>query len=108
MPIEFKPPRKGKTPYYSGRGTYLGTYVHRSTKHTDKRKAKNAIEEWKRQIERGEYDGQKVVEAKCYRTFADAALAYLRADGDPTYIGKIIEYTGSTRSAIRRSRTSTS
>lgn len=94
MPIELKPPRPGKTPYYSGRGTYLGIYVDRSTKHADKRKAKAALDEWKRQIERGEYAGQKAIEVKRDPSFADAALAYLRADGDPTYIGAIIEYTG--------------
>lgn len=96
MPIELQPPRQGKTPYYSGRGTYLGIYVDRSTKHTGKRQAKAVIEQWKRQIERGEYDGQKpkAVDLKRETTFADAALAYLRADGDPKYIGTIIEYNG--------------
>src|ERR1700727_1030695 len=97
MPIKSMPPRKGKSPYWSGRGTYLGVYIDRSTKHSGKRQANAIIEEWKRQIERGEYEGQKsqhVPEPKRETTFADAALAYLRADGDPKYLGAIIEYEG--------------
>jgi integrase len=96
MPIKPIPPREGKSPYWSGRGTHLGVYVDRSTKHTGKRQAKAIIEQWKRQIERGEFEGQRshVTEPKRETTFSDAALAYLRADGDPKYLGVIIEHTG--------------
>jgi hypothetical protein len=32
MPLKLVPPRPGKTPYWSVRGTYLGRYINRSTK----------------------------------------------------------------------------
>ena len=31
MPLKLVPPRKGKTPFYSMRGTYLRVYTDRST-----------------------------------------------------------------------------
>jgi hypothetical protein len=31
MPIKLKPPREGKSPNYSIRGTYLGVYVDETT-----------------------------------------------------------------------------
>jgi integrase len=99
VPIDLKPPRQGKTPYYSGRGTYLGVYVDRTTKTADKRQAQQIINGWKRQIESGEY--QRPVEVKLEAavesaelTFATAALAYLRAGGEATYLAAIIEQTG--------------
>ena len=32
MPLELRAPRKGKTPIWTVRGTYLGVHVERSTK----------------------------------------------------------------------------
>jgi integrase len=99
VPLKLVPPREGKTPYYSGRGTHLGIYVDRTTKTADKRQAKKIVDEWKRQIERGEYrrPGEVAAEAPPSPrepTFADAALAYLRANGEATYLSDIIEQTG--------------
>ena len=97
MPIKLIDPRPGKTPYYTGRGTHRGVYVERSTKFTSKQKAKECIARWEREIERGEYDKkptEPVIGPKREATFADAALAYLRADGEPNYIGAIVEYEG--------------
>jgi integrase len=96
VPLKLVPPRQGKTPYFSGRGTYLGFYVDRTTKTADRRQAQGIVNEWKRQIERGEYAAKPVaaVEPPRQPTFADAALAYLRANGDPTYLRAIIAQTG--------------
>lgn len=97
MPIKLIDPRPGKTPYYTGRGTHRGVYVERSTKFTSKQKAKECIVSWEREIERGEYDKkptEPVAGPKREATFADAALAYLRADGEANYIGIIIDYEG--------------
>jgi hypothetical protein len=98
VPIKLIPPsKKRRTSYFSGRGTHRGVYVNRSTKLTSKREAKAVIEQWERQIERGEYgEGPvgPVADAKRETTFADAALAYLKADGDPSYISAIIEHDG--------------
>src|SRR6266508_1824664 len=57
------PSKKRRTPFFSGRGTYLGVRVDRSTK-TDRRAlAKRIIKQWERQVERGEYRTGKEVEA---------------------------------------------
>jgi 23S rRNA maturation-related 3'-5' exoribonuclease YhaM len=44
MPLKLIPPRKGKTPYWSVRGTYLGQYVDRSTKAVRRAVAKQVLE----------------------------------------------------------------
>ena len=87
MPIKLIEPSKARrTPYFSGRGTHRGVHVDRSTKSTSRREAKTIITGWEREIERGEYGEADavvpVVEIKRETTFADAALAYLKADGD--------------------------
>lgn len=95
MPIKLVEPRPGKTPNYSGRGTHRGVYVDRTTGYAEKRKAKEVIDGWCKAIERGEYAEQtKPVAPPTEPTFADAALAYLKADGDPKHLGRIIDQTG--------------
>jgi integrase len=97
MPIKLIPPRPGNSPYYRGRGTHRGVYVDRSTKFTSKQDAKKLVAAWQVQIERGEYDRgpvEPVAEPKRDPTFADATLAYLRADGDGQYLGAVIDYEG--------------
>lgn len=95
MPLEIKPPRQGKSPNYTIRGTYLGVYIDRTAGTPDSRQAKKVREGIKRDIERGDYNPQPLaVAAPSAPTFADAALAYLKADGDPNYLSRIIEQTG--------------
>ena len=76
MPIKPIPPRPGKTPYWSGRGTHFGQYVDRSTKARQRALAIKIIHRWEREIERGEFTepGEP--------TFASAALAYMKAGGE--------------------------
>jgi integrase len=96
MPLKLRDPRPPKTPNYSIRGTYLGVYVERTTGTPDKKTAGQILNGIKRAIERGEYAAktEAAVEAKRAPTFADAALAYLRAGGEGKYLGPIIEATG--------------
>lgn len=96
MPLSLREPRKGKTPNYSIRGTYLGVYVEATAGTPDKKLAGQFLRDIKRAIERGEYRKQEAepVEAPREPTFADAALAYLQADGDPKGISDIIEASG--------------
>jgi T5orf172 domain len=54
-PIKLVPPRPGKTPYWSGRGTHFGQYVDRSTKARERALALKIIRRWEREIERGEF-----------------------------------------------------
>ncbi|MCB2106995.1 MAG: tyrosine-type recombinase/integrase [Rhodobacteraceae bacterium] len=98
MPLKLRPPRKGKTPNWSIRGTYLGIYVERTAGTPDKAQAQRTITRIRKQIERGEYVADTAITAGAAApiepTFAAAALAYLRADGDPNGISAIIEHTG--------------
>lgn len=88
MPIKLIPPRAGKTPYWSGRGTYLGQYVDRSTKTADRRKAKRLLDKWQAEIERGEFarPGEP--------TFVNAAVEYMKTGGERTYVGRLLDYFG--------------
>lgn len=96
MPLKLRDPRPPKTPNYSIRGTYLGVYVERTAGTPDKKRATTALKAIKRAIERGEYAAapEQPLEARRPPTFADAALAYLKADGEAKYLGDIIEQTG--------------
>lgn len=86
MPIKLLNPRPGKTPYYAGRGTYLGVYVDRSTKARKRKIAVQVIRKWERDIERGEFalPGEA--------TFASAAVAYMNAGGDRRPLGPLLHY----------------
>jgi len=61
MPLKLKPPRQGKTPYYSVRGTYLRIYVDRSTGTADRKVADRIRRRWINEIERGEYADPRIV-----------------------------------------------
>lgn len=94
MPLKLKEPRKGKSPNYTIRGTYLGVYVDATAGTADRKVAARKLKEIREAIERGEYQREEVVEPRAEPTFADAALAYLQAGGDSKGIAKIIAYTG--------------
>ena len=87
MPIKLIPPRKGFSPYYYGRGTYLGQFVNRSTRADRPQTAKRVIKEWERKIERGRFDHKG-------QTFISAAVAYMKAGGDMRPIAKLIAHFG--------------
>ena len=90
MPIKLIPPRPGKTPYWYGRGTYLGEYVDRSTKARKRAVAVKVIKTWEREIEAGEFarPGDP--------TFASAALTYMKKGGERRFLKPIIEHFGNT------------
>lgn len=94
MPIRLIPPRQGKTPYYSGRGTYLGIYVDRSTKARKRAVAAKVIEKWEREIERGEFS------VKGESTFADAALAYMNAGGERRFVVPLLRHFENTAARL--------
>ena len=88
MPIKLIPPRKGKTPYWAGRGSYLGIHVDRSTKARKRAVAVKVIQKWEREIERGEFaqPGEP--------TFASAAAAYMKAGGERKYVRRLLGHFG--------------
>jgi integrase len=88
MPLKLIPPRQGWSPFFRVRGTYLGVYVDRSTKTGQRGQAAKMLAKWQREIERGEFTtpGEP--------TFASAALGYMKAGGERTYLHPIIAYFG--------------
>src|SRR6516165_11451912 len=90
MPIKLVPPRPGKTPYWSARGTYLGQYVDRSTKARKRAVAAKIIAKWGQEIEDGEFARPSDP------TFASAALAYMKKGGERRFLTPIIEHFGNT------------
>jgi integrase len=88
MPIRLIPPRKGASPFYRGRGTYLGRYVDRTTKASSAALARKVIDRWKREIERGEF------REKGAPTFVRAAVRYGNAGHDCRFLDRIGEHLG--------------
>lgn len=90
MPIKLIAPRAGKTPYYAGRGKYLGVYVDRSTKARSAALARKIIRGWEQDIERG------AIARPGEPTFAAAALSYMRAGGSRRFLTPLIKHFGNT------------
>lgn len=90
MPLKLVPPRAGKTPNYSIRGTYLGQSVNRTAGTPDRKTAQKELNAIKADIEAGRYSGRKSL------TFAGAALSYLRNGKEAEFIGKLTDHFGLT------------
>jgi integrase len=90
MPLKLVPPR-GKSPYWSVRGTHLRTYVDRSTKASDRATAAKLLKLWKEEIELGTFarPGEP--------TFFDAAVAYMAETGNERFVRPVIEHFGKLR-----------
>lgn len=87
MPLKLIPPREGKSPNWSIRGTYLGCYCDRSTGTSQKALAQKLLKELKSDIERG-----AVGKKRDALGFAAAAIAYMRAGGEARFLGPLIEH----------------
>lgn len=94
MPIRLVPPRPGKTPYWYGRGSYLGIALDRSTKSAKRSVAKTVIEGWERAIERRQYLPGSEAPAKPSPTFLTAAIAYIKAGGERRYLKPLLRRFG--------------
>ena len=86
MPLKLVPPRAGKTPFWSIRGTYLGCYIDRSSGSREKAFAAKLLAKLKRDIESGALSETKAV------GFAAAAVAYMKAGGDGKYLAPLIKH----------------
>ncbi len=86
MPLRLIPPRQGKTPYWAVRGRHLGRYVDRSTKARKRPLAVRILRKWERDIERGSFaePGEP--------TFASAALAYMKAGGERSFLTPLLAH----------------
>lgn len=98
MPLKLKAPRKGKSPNWSIRGTYLGIGVDKSCGTPRRSLALKRLRELEGAIERGEYPAK----AEAHRgglgekTFLSAARAYLEAGRRRRYVGPLIRHFGET------------
>jgi integrase len=88
MPLTLVPPKPGRTPNYHIRGTYLGVTINRSTRTPDRRLAVKLKKQIEKEIETGALTPSGGL------TFLEAAVAYMKAGGDRTFLGPIIEYDG--------------
>jgi integrase len=88
MPLTLRAPRPPKSPNYEIRGTYLGVPVERSARTADKKLAAKIKKQIEREIEAG------LITPKGGMTFLEAAVAYMKAGGERTFLGPIIEYNG--------------
>src|SRR5262249_15751164 len=86
MPLKLVPPRAGKTPFWSIRGTYLRHYVNRSTGSREKTLAAKILAKLKPDMESGVLLGTKAVGS------AAAAAAYMKAGGDRKSLAPVIQH----------------
>ena len=96
MPLKLVAPRKGKSPNFTIRGSYLGVAVNKSSG-TDKRSVARAIlAKLERAIEAGEYPPKQVAAGDSERTFLKAAVEYMEAGRRPRYVARLIKHFGAT------------
>lgn len=88
MPLKLYDPRKGKSPNYTIRGTYLGIPVDRTAGTADRKVAVRILAKIKDDIERGAYA------KKGEMTFSTAALAYVKNTGVKAFIKRIAKHFG--------------
>jgi integrase len=88
MPLKLVPPRQGRSPNWTVRGTYLGVSINRSAGTGDKRLARRILRQWAKDIESGELGGRTGA------TFDVAALAYMKAGGERRYLAPLLNHFG--------------
>jgi integrase len=94
MPLKLVPPRKGKSPNWTIRGTHLKVYVDKSSG-TPRRSVARAIrDDLEREIEAGEYPPREAAPRGEQPTFLSAAVAYLEAGRRRRYVAKLIKHFG--------------
>ena len=88
MPLTLRPPRKGHSPNWTIRGTYLRQYVNRSAGTSDKRVAQRILAKIREEIECNSYARPGAP------TFASAALSYMQAGGERRYLEPLLHHFG--------------
>jgi integrase len=95
VPLTLRPPRKGRTPNYEIRGTYLGVRVECSSG-THKRSV--ALQEIKRIEavieEHRQYPAPDPKPHTGEPTFLSAAVAYMRSGGERCYMSPLLKHFG--------------
>ncbi len=96
MPLKLVPPRKGKSPNFTIRGTYLGIAVDKSSGTHKRSVARTILANLERAIERGEYPPKQAAASDRERTFLTAAVAYMEAGRSRRHVARLIKYFGVT------------
>ncbi len=91
MPLRLFPPRQGKSPYWTIRGTHHRVHVDRSTKATDRATAAKILTLWKDEIESG------VFAKSGETTFLDAAVNYMAETGVERFVQPVVDHFGKMR-----------
>lgn len=96
MPINLVPPRKGKSPNWTMRGTHLRVYVDESCRTDRKPLARKIRDDRERAIEAGEWPPRQAVARADTSTFIGAAVTYMETGGSKRYVAKLIAHFGET------------
>jgi integrase len=94
--LKLVPPREGKSPNWSIRGTYLKVYVDKSSGTHQRSLARSILNDLRGKIERGEYPPREPQAAPNAPAFLTAAVAYLEAGRRPRYVARLINHFGET------------
>jgi integrase len=87
MPFALVAPKAGRSPYWRVRGSEFGIALNRSTQTRDKASALKLLRQWQAEAKR-----QHLAPADDTGglTFASAALAYIRADGEKRFLEPLL------------------
>jgi integrase len=88
MPLKLVPPRGGKSPNWTIRGTYLGQTVDRSSGSAEKRVAQRVLAKLKADIEGG------LIAPAAGPTFAGAVISYVQAGGSKRFLQPVTKHFG--------------
>ena len=95
MPLSLRPPRKGKTPNFEIRGTYLGCRVEVSSGANKRSVALKQIKRIEACIEEhGQYPAPETKPDPGQPTFLTAAIAWMQAGGERRYVAPLIRHFG--------------
>lgn len=86
MPLKLRPPRPGKTPYYTIRGTHLGIYIEESAGTSRRDLADKLRRRKEADIEAGR------VAAPGELMFPEAAINYMEAGGERQFLAPLIRH----------------
>jgi integrase len=88
MPIKLIPPRPGKSPNWTIRGTHFGVGINQTSGTPDKKIAAKVAAKIRDDIERG------AISSPSAPTFARAALKYIEAGGERRFVMILAEHFG--------------
>lgn len=86
MPIKLVPPRPGKSPNWTIRGSHLGVRVDQTTGVSDRRTAAKVLAKIKDEIERGAFSKPGAP------TFVSAAIRYIELGGERRFVMLLAEH----------------